>query len=143
MKGVRWVAVVSLLLVGQLAVFGGTAAAQTDACGAETCDRAVLEALYDATDGASWTDDTSWKTSAPLDEWRGWRPTPTAASRTCTSATMLLAAPFRETWPQRMADHQGWRLRFRIDGLRLVAVGKLTSNTSQAGIARGEKHDGR
>ena len=73
MKGVRWVAVVSLLLVGQLAVFGGTAAAQTDASGEETCDRAVLEALYDATGDASWTDDTSWKTSAPLDEWRGSR----------------------------------------------------------------------
>ena len=34
-------------------------------------DRAVLEALYDATGGTGWTDSTSWKTSAPLDEWYG------------------------------------------------------------------------
>ena len=34
-------------------------------------DRAVLEALYDATGGAGWADSTSWKTSAPLDEWYG------------------------------------------------------------------------
>ena len=32
MKEVRWMAVVSLVLLGQLAVFGGTAAAQSDAC---------------------------------------------------------------------------------------------------------------
>ena len=70
-KGARWVAVVSLLLVGQLAGLGDTVAAQTDPCGVETCDRAVLEALYDATGGANWTDDTNWKTSAPLDEWHG------------------------------------------------------------------------
>ncbi len=37
----------------------------------ETSDRAVLEALYDATGGANWTDDTNWKTAAPLDEWHG------------------------------------------------------------------------
>ena len=34
-------------------------------------DRAVLEALYDATDGPSWTNDANWKTSAPLGEWYG------------------------------------------------------------------------
>ena len=34
-------------------------------------DRAVLEALYDATGGADWTDGAGWKTSAPLGEWRG------------------------------------------------------------------------
>ena len=34
-------------------------------------DRAVLEALYDATGGASWTFSTNWKTAAPLDEWHG------------------------------------------------------------------------
>ena len=36
-----------------------------------TSDRAVLEALYDATGGANWTDDTNWKSSAPLGEWHG------------------------------------------------------------------------
>ena len=34
-------------------------------------DRAVLEAFYDATGGASWTTDTNWKTSAPLGDWYG------------------------------------------------------------------------
>ncbi len=37
----------------------------------ETSDRAVLEALYDATGGASWTDGTNWKSAAPLDTWYG------------------------------------------------------------------------
>ena len=36
-----------------------------------TSDRAALEALYDATGGAHWTDSTNWKTSAPLGEWYG------------------------------------------------------------------------
>ena len=34
-------------------------------------DREVLEALYDATGGESWTDSTNWKTAAPLGEWFG------------------------------------------------------------------------
>ena len=34
-------------------------------------ERAVLEALYDATGGADWTDSTNWKTDAPLGEWYG------------------------------------------------------------------------
>ena len=38
---------------------------------APTGDRAVLEAFYDATGGASWTTDTSWKTSAALGDWYG------------------------------------------------------------------------
>ncbi len=37
----------------------------------DVADRAVLEALYDATGGAGWTDSTNWKTSAPLDDWYG------------------------------------------------------------------------
>ena len=39
--------------------------------GGDATDRAVLEALYDATGGAGWTDSTNWKTSAPLGEWYG------------------------------------------------------------------------
>ena len=38
---------------------------------ASTSDRAVLEALYEATGGASWMDNTNWKTSTPLGEWFG------------------------------------------------------------------------
>ena len=34
-------------------------------------DRAALEALYDATGGANWTNSAGWKTDAPLSEWFG------------------------------------------------------------------------
>ncbi len=34
-------------------------------------EREVLQALYDATGGAGWTDSTNWKTAAPLGEWHG------------------------------------------------------------------------
>ena len=34
-------------------------------------DKAALEALYDATGGASWTNSTNWKSSEPLDTWKG------------------------------------------------------------------------
>ena len=34
-------------------------------------DREALTALYNATDGASWTRSDNWVTAAPLDDWRG------------------------------------------------------------------------
>ena len=34
-------------------------------------DREVIEALYEATGGVSWTNSTNWKTSAPLGAWYG------------------------------------------------------------------------
>ena len=34
-------------------------------------DRAVLEALYNATNGARWTNSANWNTNAPLDQWVG------------------------------------------------------------------------
>eukprot|EP00903_Cladosiphon_okamuranus_P006480 g6339.t1 len=34
-------------------------------------DRAALVALYNATDGANWTNNTNWNTAAPLEQWRG------------------------------------------------------------------------
>ena len=55
-----------LPLLAVLAV-AGDAVAQ----GSTASDRAALEALYDATGGASWTNGTSWKTSAPLGDWYG------------------------------------------------------------------------
>ena len=39
--------------------------------GGVATERAALEALYDATGGAGWRDNTNWKTSAPLGEWYG------------------------------------------------------------------------
>ena len=45
---------------------------RTDVGGSgDVTDRAALEVLYDATAGEGWTDSTSWKTSAPLDDWYG------------------------------------------------------------------------
>ncbi len=46
-------------------------APRADTHGSIATDRAALEALYDATGGADWTDSTSWKTDAPLSEWFG------------------------------------------------------------------------
>ena len=37
----------------------------------ENPDRAALEALYRATDGPNWRDNTNWLTDAPLGEWTG------------------------------------------------------------------------
>ena len=34
-------------------------------------DRAVLVEFYNATNGSSWTNNTNWNTSAPLDQWYG------------------------------------------------------------------------
>ncbi len=34
-------------------------------------DRAALAALYEATNGPNWTDDTNWLTDRPLGEWHG------------------------------------------------------------------------
>ena len=46
-------------------------AGDTDPQGSVESDRAALEALYDATGGAGWTDSTNWKTAAPPGEWHG------------------------------------------------------------------------
>ena len=37
----------------------------------ENTDRAALVALYEATDGPNWIDNTNWLTDAPLGEWYG------------------------------------------------------------------------
>ena len=39
--------------------------------GSGVSDRAALVALYNATDGANWTDNTNWLTDAPLYQWYG------------------------------------------------------------------------
>ena len=46
-------------------------AAEAVAQGSAASDRAVLEALYDATGGPDWIDNTNWKGAAPLGEWFG------------------------------------------------------------------------
>ena len=39
--------------------------------GSVAMDRVALVALYDATDGASWTTNTNWSTTAALSTWHG------------------------------------------------------------------------
>ena len=53
------------------AVLWGTFAAHAWAQDDTAADRAVLEALYDATGGDAWTDSTNWKTAGALDTWFG------------------------------------------------------------------------
>ena len=61
--------VVALAAAAFCLAFPGDGAAQ----GSVASDRAALEAFYDATGGASWTDSTNWKTTAPLSAWYGVR----------------------------------------------------------------------
>ena len=53
-----------------LALLAGPAA-EAAAQGSVATDRAVLEALYDATGGAGWANNMNWKTPAPLGDWYG------------------------------------------------------------------------
>ena len=39
--------------------------------GSVATDRAALIALYQATDGPNWTNNTRWLSDRPLDEWYG------------------------------------------------------------------------
>ena len=57
------------LLLAALGLWG--LAAEATGQGSPATDRAALEALYDATGGPNWNDDTSWKTAAPLGDWYG------------------------------------------------------------------------
>ena len=40
-------------------------------CGSIAGDRAALVALYNATDGANWTNNANWLGGSPLDQWHG------------------------------------------------------------------------
>ena len=60
-------AILALAAAALRAALPDAAAAQ----GSPEQDRAVLEAFYDATGGPDWTNDTNWKTSAPLHQWHG------------------------------------------------------------------------
>ena len=61
----------ALIPAAAVAVACGACPAGAVAQGSREADRAVLEALYDATDGPNWTDSTNWKTNAPLEQWHG------------------------------------------------------------------------
>ena len=57
------------LLLG-VAVWAGFAAVAV-AQGNAASDRAALEAIYRATGGDGWTDNTTWLSGAPLEDWYG------------------------------------------------------------------------
>ena len=61
----------SPLLLIAVGLWAGLAADVAAAQGSVATDWAALEALYDATGGPGWTENTNWKTAAPLDEWFG------------------------------------------------------------------------
>ena len=88
-------------LLAIVAVWLGLAA-DAAAQGSVATDRAVLEALYDATGGAGWTDSTNWKTSAPLGEWHG---VTTDASGPVTELR-LLGNELAGAIPDALGDHQ-------------------------------------
>ena len=58
------------LLLGIVAVWAGLAA---DAAGqgSTATDQTALEAIYRATGGDDWTDNTNWLSNAPLEDWYG------------------------------------------------------------------------
>ncbi len=43
----------------------------TPACSVPTSERDALIALYNSTDGANWTDNSNWNTTAPVKDWFG------------------------------------------------------------------------
>ena len=57
----------ALLVLASLCAPANDAAAQ----GGAGMDRAALLALYNATDGPNWTDDTNWLSDEPLSAWHG------------------------------------------------------------------------
>ena len=58
---------VLLAVLSAVLLAAGNARAQ----GTVATDRAALEALYNATDGANWTDNTNWLSNAALSQWYG------------------------------------------------------------------------
>ena len=62
-----WPAALLPAFAAFLLLTSGTASAQDSV----ESDRAVLVALYNATDGPNWTGNTHWLSNEPLSEWRG------------------------------------------------------------------------
>ena len=58
------------LVLGVVAVWAGLAATAAGQ-GSTAADRTALEAIYRATGGDDWTNNTSWLSNAPLEDWYG------------------------------------------------------------------------
>ena len=63
--------VAGVLFLIQLGPRPANASGPAVVSGSVATDRAALVALYDATDGDNWRNNTNWKTNAPLHEWHG------------------------------------------------------------------------
>ena len=64
----------------------------------ENPERAALVALYEATDGPNWVNNTNWLTDAPLGEWYG--------VETDASGRVVRLDP-RGAWDEERGDHPG------------------------------------
>ncbi len=62
---------VTTFSAGQAGAFTLTVGGLTDAVLGPSTDRAALVALYNATDGPNWTDNTNWLSERPIGEWYG------------------------------------------------------------------------
>ena len=85
-------------------------AAGAAAQGSATTDRVALEALYDATGGPRWTDNTNWKTSAPLGDWHGVSTDGDGRVRRLRLGGNGLSGRYQahwETWPVSTSCHSG------------------------------------
>ena len=75
MRRANRLAIKPLVLLGTIlfaaALLGGQPVQGQDPPTAAELDRAALEALYDSTDGANWTNSTNWKIDDDLGTWYG------------------------------------------------------------------------
>ena len=68
------IALIALALMLAVLAFGVPFSAQVvlaQAADSVEADRAALVALYNATDGDNWTNNTNWLSDEPIDEWLG------------------------------------------------------------------------
>ena len=65
-KATPWLLAIALLVSIVTGVYAPTTIAHAD-----SDDRAVLVALYNATDGDNWVNKPNWMSDEPLDQWYG------------------------------------------------------------------------
>ena len=64
-------AIIIALAAFLIATLALACSSATPRAGDVNTDRAALAALYNATNGSSWQDDTNWLSNGPLGEWHG------------------------------------------------------------------------
>ena len=70
MRTLGWIRPLCIILAALLLLI---VIAEAETANAQTpdSDRAALVALYNATDGPNWTNDTNWLSNKPIGEWHG------------------------------------------------------------------------